>query len=112
MNEPVPTIALDLDEDEQFLEDPWSVWDRIRRQHGAFRAIPGTPNGESVWVLTRDSLIREGFALGTDYFSNSVVFPYHPPGPRLLGLAQMDRDEDVFPDAVEFRLNRESHRPT
>lgn len=90
MGEPVPTIPLDLDVDEQFLADPWSVWDRIRRQHGAFRAIPGTPNGESVWVCTRESVIREGYALGADYFSNAILFPYRPTGPRLLGLVEMD----------------------
>jgi cytochrome P450 len=90
MNDPVPTVPLDLDVDEQFLSDPWSVWDRIRRQHGAFRAMPGTPNGESVWVCTRESVIRDGYALGPEYFSNAILFPYREPGPRQLGLVEMD----------------------
>lgn len=90
MNEPVPTIPLDLDVDDQFLQDPWAVWDQIRRQHGVFRATPGTPNGESVWVCTRESVIRDGYELGSEYFSNAILFPYHPPGPRQLGLVQMD----------------------
>ncbi len=90
MSEPVPTLALDLDTDEQFLKDPWAVWDRIRKEYGAFRAIPGTPHGESVWVCTRDSVIRDGYALGPEYFSNAILFPYHPTAPRRLGLVEMD----------------------
>ncbi len=90
MENTVPTVPLDLDTDEQFLKDPWGVWDRIRKEYGIFRAEPGTPAGESVWVCTRDQVIRDGYALGAEYFSNAILFPYRPPAERQLGLVEMD----------------------
>ncbi|ODU04510.1 MAG: hypothetical protein ABS81_09555 [Pseudonocardia sp. SCN 72-86] len=86
----MPTLPLDLDQDEQFLKNPWGVWDRIRKDHGIFRAEPGTPAGESIWVCTQDQVIRDGYALGHEYFSNAILFPYHAPAERRLGLVEMD----------------------
>ncbi len=89
----IPTAKLDLDLDERFLADPWGTWAELRSEHDIFRAVPGTPFGESIWVCTRESTIREAYKLGPEYFSNQILFPYLPPGPRVLGLVQMDPPE-------------------
>lgn len=90
MDESVPEVPLDLDLDDQFVNDPWEAWDRIRHEYGVFRALPGTAAGESIWVCTQDQVIRDGYALGHEYFSNALLFPYSPPGERRLGLVEMD----------------------
>lgn len=90
MDESVPELPLDLDLDDQFVNDPWGAWDRIRNDHGVFRALPGTAAGESIWVCTQDQVIRDGYALGHEYFSNALLFPYHAPAERRLGLVEMD----------------------
>jgi cytochrome P450 len=86
----VPSVPLDLDLDEQFLNDPWGAWDRIREDHPIFRAEPGTAAGESIWVCTQDRVIRDGYQLGHEYFSNALLFPYHAVMERRLGLVEMD----------------------
>ena len=90
MHDSVPELPLHLDLDDQIVKDPWGAWDRIREDYGVFRALPGTEAGESIWVCTQDQVIRDGYALGPEYFSNALLFPYHPTGPRRLGLVEMD----------------------
>ncbi len=89
----VPTAALDLDLDERFLSDPWGTWKDLRAKHAVFRAIPGTPAGNDVWVCTREAAIRDAYKLGPEYFSNQILFPYTPVTERQLGLVQMDPPE-------------------
>lgn len=91
--ESIPSAALDVDLDPRFLADPWGTWAELRRDHAIFRAEPGTPNGEDIWVCTRERTIREVYRQGPEYFSNQILFPYLPPGPRVLGLVQMDPPE-------------------